>query len=142
MLYNYTFANRKRDLSDVMATVIKDEPRFISNFRTAPDAVSAKHEYLEDQLTGRGITAQAITNGKLTLSAADAAKLKTGTLVALKDDPALFRVKTVSGTQAEVELAANNGSALSAVTSLPADGGVFIIVSTPMNEGTSNGADD
>ncbi|MBE6358662.1 MAG: hypothetical protein E7057_05375 [Lentisphaerae bacterium] len=139
MLYNYTFANRKRDLSDVMATVIKDEPRFISNFRTAPDAVSAKHEYLEDQLTGRGITAQAITNGKLTLSAADAAKLKTGTLVALKDDPALFRVKTVSGTQAEVELAANNGSALSAVTSLPADGGVFIIVSTPMNEGTSNG---
>ena len=139
MLYNYTFANRKRDLSDVMATVIKDEPRFISNFRTAPDAVSAKHEYLEDQLTGRGITAQAITNGKLTLSAADAAKLKNGTLVALKDDPALFRVKTVSGTQAEVELAANNGSALSAVTSLPADGGVFIIVSTPMNEGTSNG---
>ena len=139
MLYNYTFANRKRDLSDVMTTVIKDEPRFISNFRTAPDAVSAKHEYLEDQLTGRGITAQAITNGKLTLSAADAAKLKTGTLVALKDDPALFRVKTVSGTQAEVELAANNGSALSAVTSLPADGGVFIIVSTPMNEGTSNG---
>ena len=42
MLYNYSFANRKRDLSDVMATVIKDEPRFISNFRTAPDAASAK----------------------------------------------------------------------------------------------------
>ena len=52
MLYNYSFANRKRDLSDVMSSVIKDEPRFISNFRSAPDASSAKHEYLEDQLTG------------------------------------------------------------------------------------------
>ena len=28
MLYSYSFANRKRDLSDVLSTVIKDEPRF------------------------------------------------------------------------------------------------------------------
>ena len=60
MLYNYSFANRKRDLSDVMATVIKDEPRFISNFRTAPDAASAKHEYLEDLLTGRSVSADEV----------------------------------------------------------------------------------
>ena len=66
MLYNYTFANRKRDLSDVMATVIKDEPRFISNFRTAPDAVSAKHEYLEDQLTGRSVAVTAIAGDTAT----------------------------------------------------------------------------
>ncbi|MBQ9786599.1 MAG: DUF5309 family protein [Lentisphaeria bacterium] len=139
MLYNYSFANRKRDLADVMATVIKDEPRFISNFRPAAPATSAKHEYLEDQLTGRGVTATAVSNGVLTLSAGDSAKLKTGTLVALKDDPALFRVTAVSAGSAAVEIAAVNGSEYASVSDLPASGGSFIIVSTPMNEGTSNG---
>lgn len=139
MLYNYSFANRKRDLSDVMATVIKDEPRFISNFRMAPDALSAKHEYLEDQLTGRGINASAANSGELTLSETDAAKLRVGTLVALKDDPALFRVKSVAGNKAVLEIASTNGSEYSDAASLPAAGGKFIIVSTPMSEGTSNG---
>ncbi len=139
MLYNYSFANRKRDLSDVMAAVIKDEPRFISNFKTAPEAASAKHEYLEDQLTGRGVAATAIADGVLTLSAADAAKLKTGTLVALKDDPALFCVKEINGTSIRLEIAAVNGSDYSSAALLPAEGGKFIIVSTPMGEGTANG---
>ena len=139
MLYNYSFANRKRDLSDVMATVIKDEPRFISNFRMTAPASSAKHEYLEDQLTGRGVTAISISGGTLTLSAADAAKLKVGTLVALKDDPALFRVSGVTSGSAVLEIASGNGSEIASVSDLPAAGGSFIIVSTPMNEGTSNG---
>ena len=139
MLYNYSFANRKRDLSDVMSTVIKDEPRFISNFRMASDAASAKHEYLEDQLTGRGITASAADNGVLTLTSGDAAKLKSGTLVALKDNPALFRVNTVTENSAALELVAANGSEYSGAGDLPENGGTFIIVSTPMNEGTSNG---
>ncbi|MBO5667973.1 MAG: DUF5309 family protein [Lentisphaeria bacterium] len=139
MLYNYSFANRKRDLSDVMSTVIKDEPRFISNFRMAPDAMSAKHEYLEDQLTGRGISVTAIADGVLTLSAGDAGKLKTGTLIAIKDNPALLRVVEVSANSARVEIAAVNGSEYSDVASLPSGGGKFIIVSTPMGEGTSNG---
>ncbi len=139
MLYNYSFANRKRDLADVMSTVIKDEPRFISNFRVTSPASSARHEYLEDQLTGRGVTASAAENGKITLTSVDAAKLKAGTLIALKDDPALFRVTAVSGTSADLEIASVNGSKITAITALPADGGNFIIVSTPMNEGTSNG---
>ena len=139
MLYNYSFADRKRDLADVMATVIKDEPRFISNFRIAAPATSAKHEYLEDQLTGRGITATAAGNGVITIPEADIAKLKNGTLIALKDDPALFRVVRLSADGAELEIASVNGSAITGVDALPAEGGTFIIVSTPMNEGTSNG---
>ena len=139
MLYNYSFANRKRDLSDVMAAVIKDEPRFISNFTTASEAVSAKHEYLEDQLTGRGVTATAAADGTLTLVNGDAGKLKNGTLVALKDDPALFRVVEIKGSEVKVEIAAVNGSEYINAAALPADGGKFIIVSTPMSEGTSNG---
>ena len=38
MLYSYSFADRKRDLGTVLSTVIKEEPRFISNFQPAADA--------------------------------------------------------------------------------------------------------
>ena len=39
MLYSYSFANRKRDLSDIFSTIIADEPRFISNFKRVADAL-------------------------------------------------------------------------------------------------------
>lgn len=59
MLYSYSFQNKKRDLSDVLSTVIKDEPRFISLFKPSEDATQQKHEWLEDQLTGRSVTVTA-----------------------------------------------------------------------------------
>jgi|GEM_PF-524267 len=138
MLYSYSFANRKRDLSDILSSVIKDEPRFISNFRRVPDARLGKHEWLEDQLQGRGITATAIASGVLTVSAADAAKVRVGTLLGLKNDPALFAVTAVAATTVTLTLAAANGSSLTVAT-LPQSGGAFNIVSTPMGEGTGNG---
>ena len=136
MLYTYSFADRKRDLSQVMSGVIKDEPRFISNFHTVSDATNRKHEYLQDQLTGRGITVTAVNDSTLTLSASDAAKLHVGTLIALKDDPALYRIDSVGDSSAAVSLVSANGSNS---TVLPAAGGNFIIVSTPMAEGSVNG---
>ena len=129
MLYTYSFANRKRDLSDIMSTVIKDEPRFISNFRTGADAVQRKHEWVEDQLSGRGFTASAISDSTLTLPPADAAKAAVGMLIAVKDDPALFRVVKVESNALQIELVSNNGSQLTGVDSLPAEGADFIIVS-------------
>ena len=138
MLYSYSFANRKRDLSDILSSVIKDEPRFISNFRRVPDARLGKHEWLEDQLQGRGITATAISSGVLTVSAADAAKVRVGTLLGKKDDPALFAVTAVGSTSVTVTLAAANGSTLTVAT-LPETGASFNIISTPMAEGTGNG---
>ena len=138
MLYSYSFANRKRDLSDILSSVIKDEPRFISNFRRVPDARLGKHEWLEDQLQGRGITATAIASGVLTVSAADAAKVRVGTLLGMKNDPALFAVTAVGSTSVTVALAAANGSTLTAAA-LPETGGSFNIISTPMAEGTGNG---
>ena len=42
-LYTYSFINKKRDLSDIMSTVIKDEPRFISNFNCRETATAQKH---------------------------------------------------------------------------------------------------
>ena len=140
MLYSYSFSNRKRDLADIFSTVIAEEPRFISCFKQTGDAVHRKHEWMDDRLAGRAVTASA-AGGVLTVSAADAAKLKVGTLLALKDDPALFAVESISGNSAAVKLASANGSDLSAAE-LPSGDSSYMIVSTPMAEGTFNGDGD
>ena len=135
MLYTYSFQNKKRDLSDILSTVIKDEPRFISLFKRVAVAHQQKHEWLEDQITGRSITATSVSSLACTVSEADAAKVKVGTLLTVRDDSALFRVASVSGTTVTVALVAANGSS----KSTPASGDVLNIVSTPIQEGSSNG---
>ena len=138
MMYSYSFSNRKRDLSDILSTVIREEPRFISNFKSVPDARMRKHEWLEDQMQGRSIKAGSIDSGVLTLSAADAAKVKKGTLLAPEGTSALFTVTAVDANTVTIALAAANGSGMDLDT-LPAEGCVFKVISTPMGEGTANG---
>lgn len=136
MLYTYSFANTRRDLADIFSSVIKDEPRFISNFKRVADATARKHEWLEDQISGRAVTALSASGNTLTLSSGEGRKLRQGTLVTLDGDAALFAVKSINNDEVTVELASANGSTLSA---LPAEGGIFKIVSTPMEEATVNG---
>ncbi len=135
MLYSYSFQNKKRDLTDILSTVIKDEPRFISNFKPVDFARQQKHEWLEDQIQGRSLKVTSITNLVATVSAVDAAKVKVGTLVVIKSNPALFRVSAVSETTITFALAAANGS----TTTTPAANDILNIVSTPMAEGSNNG---
>ena len=139
MLYSYSFQNRKRDLSDILSTVVKDEPRFISNFKTVAAAGNQKHEWLEDQICGRSVTVSgAVSALSCPGAAADLAKLKPGTLLVINGDSALFRVTSVSDKAFTVVLAGANGSA----TTTPASGDVMNIVSTPMAEGSNNGDGD
>jgi hypothetical protein len=77
-LYAYSFSNKKRDLSDVLSTIVKEEPRFISSFGMVEPAKQQKHEWLEDQIVGRSVTASNVTSLVVTASAADVAKLKVG----------------------------------------------------------------
>ncbi|MBQ9088871.1 MAG: DUF5309 family protein [Lentisphaeria bacterium] len=142
MFYTYSFAGCKRDLSDIMFTVIKDEPRFISNFRPGADATQRKHEWIEDQLTGRGFTVNSISGNTLTPAENSNLNIVPGTLIAVKDDPALFKVTAVDKDSISVELVAVNGSAITDTDDLPSGGAEFIIVSTPMSEGSANGDGD
>ena len=135
-LYTYSFSDKKRDLTDVLSTVIKDEPRFISNFKRVEDATQQKHEWLQDQIAGRAVTATDVNTGIVTASPLDVAKLKVGTLLVVKDDSALFQVSEVnSATTFTVVLVAANGSS----KTTPATDDVMNIVSSPMVEGTANG---
>ena len=138
MLFSYSFQNKKRDLSDILTTVVKDSPRFISNFRAVENATQQKHEWLEDQITGRSLTAHAAANGMISVSASDAKKVTVGTLLTFKDDSALFAVTAVNENSIVIALASPNGSTLTAET-IPAEGGIFRIVSTPVSEGSTAG---
>ena len=132
----YDLLNKKRDLRDTLSTIIAGQPRFISNFPTDPEmATNQKSEWLEDQITGRSVAAVSVAGNVVTLSAADAKRVLVGTLIAPKDDSALFRVTAVGATSATVEFVAANGSSVTAVT-----GGMTLnIVSTPMPMATGNG---
>lgn len=133
MVYNYSFFNSTRDLADIFSSVIKDEPRFISNFKRVADATSRKHEWLEDQIPGRAVTAVSAAGGTLHLVSGDGSKIRTGSLLVLDGNSALFVVKSIDNDMIGLELASANGSSLTA-NILPSCGGVFKIVSTPFDE--------
>ncbi len=139
MLYSYSFQNKKRDLSDILSTVIKDEPRFISNFKPVENATQQKHEWLEDQIAGRSVTASTVTEaGVVTPADSSFSGIKIGTLLVVRNDAALFRVTALDDATFTVALVAANGSQ----KTMPEDGDVLNIVSTPVAEGSNPGDGD
>lgn len=139
MLYSYSFQNKKRDLSDILSTVIKDEPRFISNFKPVENAMQQKHEWLEDQIAGRSVTASTVTEaGVVTPADSSFSGIKIGTLLVVRNDSALFRVTALDDATFTVALVAANGSQ----KTMPEDGDVLNIVSTPVAEGSNPGDGD
>jgi len=138
-IYAYDLYQVRRDLNDVLSTIVRDEPRFISCFKPGLAATTQKHEWLEDQISGRSITAVSVSSGTITAAAADVAKLKVGTLLVAKNDTALFRVDSIpTATTFTVSLVAANGSSTAAV----ADGKILNIAGTPIPEGSTNGDGD
>ena len=135
MIYSYSFSEKIRDLSDVLSTVIAGQPRFISLFQPGETAYNPKHEWLEDQVAGRSVTAVSVSGMTMTLSAADAAKLAVGTLLNVHGDSAAFRVTSIDSTAVVVALAAANGS----VTTAPSASDVLDIISTPIVQGSTSG---
>ena len=134
--YSNTLANTRRDLMDVLSTMVKASPNFISKFRPAPEAKSTKHEWLEDQIAPLNITVTGVAGLVITAIAADIANLRVGTILTIQDDPALFRVASIdSTTTATVALVATNGSS----TTAPAENDVMMIVSTPELEASTSG---
>ena len=72
-VYAYNLEQTRRDLNEVLSTIVREEPRFISCFKPGLAAVSQKYEWLEDQIGGRSVTAVSVDSGTVTASAADKA---------------------------------------------------------------------
>ena len=134
----YDFQNQKRDLSDILSTVVAQDSRIIQLFPVRGAAKSRKHEWLEDQISGDRCTVNgAVSDSKVPMSAGDLAKLAVGTLFHVDDDAALFKVTAIdtSANKATVTRVGANGSE----TSMPSNGDVLVLVSTPMPEGSTSG---
>lgn len=135
MIASYNLLNVQRDLSDLLNTIVADQPRFISNFVPAANAFATKHEWNEDLIGGRAITATAVDGLTVTVSEADAKKVVAGTQVTISGDSALFEVQSVTGTAVTLVLKGANGSA----TTAPKANDVLKIISTPIVEGSDKG---
>ena len=135
MIYSYDLQNKKRDLSDVLSTVIADQPRFINLFVRRADATQTTHEWLEDGISGRSVAVASISGLNATLSEADAVKIVKGTQLTIAGDSALFEVTNVASNVATLKLVAANGSEKAA----PGEGDILNIVSTPIIEGSTKG---
>jgi hypothetical protein len=103
MLYTYSFENRKRDLTDILSTIIKDEPRFISNFRRVGDATAQKHEWLEDQLPVRSVYGIYAGENFIKTTPEECAKISKGMLLKLHCGfPSVYAVENISDNQVEL----------------------------------------
>ena len=136
--FSYDFQNQKRDLGDILSTVIAQDSRIIQLFPLRDAAKGRKHEWLEDQISGdRCVVNGAVSDSKLPMSATDLAKLEVGTLFHVNEDSALFRVTALDTTnnKATVTLVGANGSN----TTMPSNGDSIVLVAHPEKEGSQEG---
>lgn len=135
--YSYSFQNLKRDLNDELSTVLKqDGTNILTLFPQKPEATQRKHEWLEDQITGKrcAVTGE-VSSLACPMSAADLAKLRVGTIVNIDGDNAVFRIASKTANAATVELVGTNGSS----KTTPAKDDILVVISTPEAEGTTEG---
>ena len=130
MFYTYSFSNATRCLADIFSSVVKDEPRFISNFRSVGKVNGDKHEWFEDHLCPKAVNVEEIVDGTLYFANDDVKHITIGTTLVYAGDTALWEVTDVQGGCACFRLAAKNGSELTEET-MPKNGGIFYIVSSP-----------
>ena len=134
----YSLTNKARDLSSAMNTVIAGKGRFLSRFKSASPATNHTHEWLEDQIKGRGFTVTAYASGKATLSTADFLRVKVGTRFTVAGHPVVFKVATLEEADKKITatvVAANGDTAKTAL----AAGDICRIVGTPVRENSREG---
>lgn len=138
--YNYDLTNGIKDLTGLMSTVIAKTPKFISLFTQMDAATAVKHEWLEDQITPRSVTAVTGTGTtSLVLSAADYATMKVGTILRDQVDTLTWIVTALAGSNTvTVAINAANDSSVTAVV----EDHIYDVVSLAQGQGSSNGDGD
>lgn len=113
MLYDYSFYNRKRDLTDVFTTILRDGPRFISNFRCTNNAVSVHHEYANDILPVRSFIGQSDAPGVFFIDQHAVPFVHSGTILTADQSPVLYYVDgDPNGNMIAINVLEDNGCAV------------------------------
>lgn len=127
----YSFSNKTRDLIDILDTVRRDEPRFISNFNRVPGVVGGTLKFTDDIIQVKGFTALNNGGGLFTVSKCAVNDIHEGMLIRPMDSAALFRIAKKDYQDIYLDLVASNGTDISGAAGL--DDGVieFSIISYP-----------
>ena len=134
---SYEINNEKRDLSDILSTLIVKKPNFINWFSAGDKTVSTKHEWLEDVLRPLRASYSSATNvGVFTLESTNG--WQTGDLVRIDGDPAVLKITGTTTTTITTSFVAANGSSLTSST-IPTGAGVLVFDSHPISQGSSSG---
>lgn len=132
-------ANTPRDLTDILATLIQEQPLFVKMFPKRTAATSVKHEWLEDVLKPHSAAYTAYANGTFTCT--DTSGWAVGDVVRVRNDPALFEITAISeGASITVKFLASNGSAVTDLSGISAEAGTLIFDHTPVSQGSTQGA--
>lgn len=140
MIGSYDLKEVKRDLTDIVTTIMQQQPTLISLIpHAAPPqyARSSKHGWLEDVMSAEVdvLTADA-TADATTLSVADGTKFRVGMVLVFEGHDEMVKVTGISGNTLTVVrgYAGTTAEALSSGTEVK-------IVARPQNEGTLPGDD-
>lgn len=131
--------NTARDLTDILATLVQDQPMFLKRFPVKPPAASVKHEWLEDVLKPRSIAFTAFDPQTGVFTVADSAGWAVGDILRMKGDPALFRVESLTSTSIAVSVMAPNGSSIASLADVTASSGTLIYDHRPIPQGSNSG---
>lgn len=135
--YSYDLNNEKRDLSDVLSTIIQQSPNFIRWFpKSKKDGFSRKHEWLEEWLRPKTIAFTGLSSSVFTV--ADSTKWSVGDYVHIKGDTAVLKVTATTDTSITCSFVAANGSDYASMSDITDTTGVLCYDSHPIGEASND----
>jgi hypothetical protein len=137
---SWGLSNVPRDLTDVLSTLVAQQPLFVKLFPRKQPATSVKHEWLEDVLKPRSVAYASYTQATGTFSISDTSGWAVGDVVRVKGDPALFVISTITAnTSIVVTFLASNGSSVDDIGDVGTGAGTLIYDHTPVLQGSTSG---
>lgn len=134
----YALAHKATDLSPIINRLIANSPHLISLFAVKEPATATRCEWFQDQLKGRSFTGTPATNGKIAVTPEEAAKVRVGMRLTIRDDSAVFGVVGVSASEITVQFFASHGSDITGLADLPTSLTTFNITYEPIVEGSTD----
>ena len=134
--YSWDLQNEKRELSDVLSTVIERSPNFIKWFPVVGVTKSKKFEWGEEWVRPKTTAFTAHASGVFTV--ADSEGWLAGDYLHIKGDDAVLKVTAVTDTTITVSFIASNGSEYTSISDIPATGGVLCYDSHPIGEASND----
>ena len=131
--------NTRRDLSDVLSTIVAERSSFLNLFPAGPPATSIKHEWAEKVLKPKSIPYTAYNQSTGTFTVASSAGWRVGDIVRVKGSPALFTIASVAATSITVTFLASNGTSVSDLTGIGTGAGILLFDSAPVLQGSLSG---